>query len=173
MNRNRITVLLLVILLLSNGLLLYLYLNKPGERPRMSREERLKEMLMREVGFDEKQVDSFKVRLNKHRESMKPLADSLIQARNRLFDRYVAGDTSLQPLWQNVQRLQRLTDEEVLKHLRDVRSICKPGQEAALDKIMRRVLNRRGGGGPPGGRPPRGRPEKPNSEKPDGLGMPE
>src|SRR5689334_14409849 len=86
---NKVLVLIIGVLLLSNVALLYFYLSKPcsnknqggGQSPREYMIGRLKN----EVGFSDEQISKYSELSDKHKEAMKPLFNDIYMAKDSLY----------------------------------------------------------------------------------------
>jgi len=118
-----------------------------GPPPRMARN-----LLVREVGFDESQTVRYDSLVDIHRR----LADSLRRAigQSKRENLEALRDTSL-PDASLARRadltaaLVRQLELATILHFREVRALCRPGQHARFDALMRDVSQRMGPEGPP------------------------
>ncbi|NDC76434.1 MAG: periplasmic heavy metal sensor [Chitinophagia bacterium] len=118
-----------------------------GTPPDMARN-----LLVREIGFDESQTARYDSLVDIHRR----LADSLRRAigRSKRENLEALKDTSLPEasLAQRAERtgmLVRQLELATILHFREVRAICRPGQRPRFDALMREVSLRMGPEGPP------------------------
>jgi hypothetical protein len=124
-----------------------------GPPPRMARN-----LLVREVGFDEAQTVRYDSLVDIHRR----LADSLRRAigQSKRENLEALRDTSL-PDASLAQRadltaaLVRQLELATILHFREVRALCRPEQHPRFDGLMQDVSQRMGPEGPPPPRPRR------------------
>lgn len=142
MNRNKILVVLVVILLLGNGLLAWLYLGRDkGPRARgEGRRQFMQNQLKKEVGFTDEQVARFDSLREKHRREMEPLFDSLKALRAQLFAAALNSnsDSALNAIAHN-NHFQQQLDIQFFKNLREARKICTAEQLPKFDSVMKRM----------------------------------
>lgn len=117
-----------------------------GPPPGMARN-----LLLREIGFDDAQTHSYDSLVEIHRS----LADSLRRAigRSKRENLEALKDTSLTEgsLAERAERtamLVRQLELSTILHFREVRSLCRPGQRPRFDALMREVSQRMGPDGP-------------------------
>jgi periplasmic protein CpxP/Spy len=156
--RNKTLLFIIAALLISNVVLLFLYLgNKNQARDGHDRRAMMTEQLQKEVGFNKDQLARFEQMREQHMQKTRTLFDTMRLARENLFNqmgRYPAGDSALQPLLNQIARQQQQLDLQVYSNFRELRTICTPEQLPRFDSVAKKMMVRMGGGGrrkgPPG-----------------------
>lgn len=149
MNRNKLVLFIIGLLLVSNLVLAFLLVNrKPGRPDLRSRNERMQYMhnlLQKEVGFSAVQLQQFDSLRTKHMSVMQPLMDSLRLSKEQLFNQLPTGnDSTEQVSAARIGYFQSNIDRQMLNHLREVRQLCtneqQPAYDTAVQKITRRLV---------------------------------
>jgi periplasmic protein CpxP/Spy len=149
MNRNKLVLFIIGLLLVSNLVLAFLLVNrKPGRPDALSRNERMQYMhnlLQKEVGFSVVQLQQFDSLRTKHMSVMQPLMDSLRLSKEQLFNQLSTGnDSTEQTTSARIGYFQANIDRQMLTHLREVRQLCtneqQPAYDTAVQKITRRLV---------------------------------
>ena len=148
--KNKTLLLVTVALLISNGVLLYLYLNKKSSRhgPH-DRRAMMTEMLKKEVGFNQQQLARFEQLREAHMAATRPLFDSMRSAREALFNQMgsrPATDSALHPYLQHIARLQQQLDLQVFGNMAEIRRLCTAPQLPKFDSLAKKMMLRMSGG---------------------------
>lgn len=148
--KNKTLLFIIAALVISNGLLLYLYLNKKDGRhgPR-DRRGMMTELLKKEVGFDTVQLGQFERLREQHMAATRPLFDSMRTAREALFNQmgsHAPGDSALRPYLNRIAALQQQLDLKVYGNMAEIRKLCKAPQLPKFDSVAKKMMLRMGGG---------------------------
>jgi Spy/CpxP family protein refolding chaperone len=136
--------LVLVTILLAANLALigyhYFSRNSSGSDRRSS-----SEWFYRELGLTAGQDSIFRASKDSFMREMRPLWAQSRRAKDSLFSRM--GDPSLDDsavtaLTARIAELSRLSDERMFQHFRELRKICTPGQQAAFDTLVPKLMSR-------------------------------
>ena len=146
--RNKIYVLLIGILLLSNlALVAFFVANKP-EKKEVKRERPggyMKEALKNEVGFDEQQMAKFEDMASKHKQQMRPLFEDISKTKEsfyKLLTQPGTPDSILNISAREIGDKQRLLDLKIFTHFQNIRELCTPEQRPKFDTLVQRVVHR-------------------------------
>lgn len=147
MNRNKLVLFIIGLLLLSNLVLAFLLVNrKPGRPDMRNRNERMQYMhnlLQKEVGFSAAQLQQFDSLRTKHMSAMQPLMDSLRLSKEQLFNQLPTGnDSTEQAAAARIGYFQSNIDRQMLNHLREVRQLCTNEQQQAYDTAVQKITRR-------------------------------
>lgn len=149
MTKNRILVLLVGVLLLTNAALLYFFLTKdcgPKEM-RRSREAAVKEMLQQQVGFSPAQLQQYETLSSTHREAMRPFLDSMHTAREAQLKQLAAAgftDSAMSVAATASATRQQRMELLMLGHIKKIRALCTPAQQPVFDTMYHKLVGRRG-----------------------------
>jgi len=146
--RNKVYVLLIGILLLSNlALVAFFVVNKP-EKKEVKRDRPggyMKEALKNEVGFDDQQMAKFDEMAAKHKQQMRPLFEDISKTKEsfyKLLSQSDTPDSTLNTSAREIGEKQRLLDLKIFTHFQNIRELCTPEQRPKFDTLVQRVVHR-------------------------------
>ena len=146
--KSKLLPVLLVILILLNGVLIFMLIKKPHENKRHQQE---KNFLIEELQFTDIQKDKFLSFDTVHRENMMRLEQQIRKQKDVLFNSFSDGVVNIDSLGALIGELEGKKDIEIFSFFKSVRKICTKDQQEKFDKIISKALK----GGKKG--PPRGR----------------
>lgn len=142
---------IIAILLLANiGVFAYFLANKPTPRkgnPSPQWKNAMANYLKADIGFDTVQLKQYESLKVVHRKSLDTLFEQLkAEKENRL--NFLAenkySDSSIIQAVNSTSEKQKMLDLQMLRHLRDVRSLCTDEQKARFDTSIYKIMARRG-----------------------------
>jgi periplasmic protein CpxP/Spy len=147
MNKNKILVVLIVLLLLANMAWLFLYIKKDKQPRREGRRMFLQSQLEKEAGFSKEQIAQFETLRERQRTQMQPLLDSMEKLRGQVFDIAIKtnNDSSVIRSISQVAAIQQKIDLQRLENMREAKRICTPQQIPKFDSLMKRMMMFSGG----------------------------
>jgi protein CpxP len=145
--KSKLLPVLLVILILLNGVLIFMLIKKPHENKRHQQE---KNFLIEELQFTGIQKDKFLSFDTVHRENMMRLEQQIRKQKDVLFNSFSDGVVNIDSLGALIGELEGKKDIEIFSFFKSVRKICTKDQQEKFDKIISKALK----GGKKG--PPRG-----------------
>lgn len=154
--QNRNLVITVVVLVILNLITIFLlWMGKPNHEinDRISGDDkiRISEMLKKELGFDDKQINKFlELRANHHKKSDK-INKELMLIKKQMFDEAmykdngVISDSLLNLSLKKQAELEKITFEHFVK----LKQICTPEQQEKLFELVERLIGPRKNEGPP------------------------
>lgn len=131
MNRKKFISYLCVVLLISNGVLLFLFLQRPNH-------EGPKKEIIAKLAFDEKQVQAYEKTILKHRALIDKADKEIVVLKNNLYKRLKAKenesekDSLITLLGQKQEEIERIH----FKHFLEIKKICtKPEQVKKFEDL--------------------------------------
>lgn len=146
--KSKLLPVLLVILMLLNGVLIFMLIKKPHENKRHPQE---RNFLIRELQFTNNQKDKFLSFDILHRENMMRFDQQLRRQKDVMFNSFSKSLTNIDSLGLLIGELTRKKEVEVFRFFKSVRKICTKDQQAKFNKIISKAL-KGGKKGPPKGR---------------------
>lgn len=148
-SKNKVMVLLLVVLLGTNlGMLWYFTRETKEESKPLTRSERMAEMMKKDLGFDDAQAQEY-LKLRQMRDSiMRPLNMELRQAKMEMIEllrKTDVPDSVALRVASKVAAKQVPLEMEFYNHFRRLKALCKPAQEASFDSMLVRMVKRNTG----------------------------
>ena len=144
--KSKFLPIILFFLILLNGILIFMLLNKPHENS-IKRSER--NFLVEELNFSESQKEQFMEFDIIHREKMQEIEHSIIGKKDVLFNSFQNKNFNIDSLSAKIGVLEGKKEIEIFNFFGKVRRLCTAEQALEFDKIIKKAL--RGGDN----RPPR------------------
>lgn len=146
-SRNKNLIFIITILLLTNiGVLAYfLWFKKPPKRP--DRVGMFIEMLQKEVGFTDAQIEQYKELKDQQRQTVRPMFDDMRKAKENLFrlaSDSTVSDSMVQVTADAIATQQKALDLQTLNHFRRVRALCTSQEQSvkydsAVSQMFRKM----------------------------------
>ncbi|MEO0572065.1 MAG: hypothetical protein AAF039_10210 [Bacteroidota bacterium] len=155
MKKNTLIWVLMVFLMVMNGLLLYLVLQKSDGQPRPPRA-----FIADELDFDNQQMTQFFDLEENHRRKMGDIDRRNGQLRETLFsylEKSNPKESIIDSLGNYIGTLSKERELEIFRHFNAIEKICNEGQKRKLKRMVKGALRP----GPPGGPPPHHSPGPP------------
>ncbi len=153
MKKSVLLIVLLFFLMVMNGVLLYLIVQKPDRKQRPPIE-----FIAEQLEFNSEQREIFSGFLEEHRHKMRRMDGELRNLKQQLFSGLGEEDQTkrtLDSIADRISRLSKARELEVYDHFNRIHEICNEEQKQKLKKIVSGALRH----GPPGERPrPQGPP---------------
>ena len=160
--KSKLLPVLLFLLILLNGFLIFMLVQKPHEK-QQNRPER--NFLIEQLQFTKSQKDNF-LKLDRiHRDAMLDIDRKIIDNKDVLFNSFSKENFNVDTITSKIGALQAKKEVEVFTFFSKVRKLCTEKQVVKFDKIINQALNfgdnrpsRKGNDRPPprerGNRPP-------------------
>lgn len=143
MKKNTILYVLIIILIIANGFFLYNYLGHDNKK--RDRQKDRTSFIVKKLGFEGEQIDSFKNFKDIHREKMGVLSDDIRMLKDDLFDKLSEDEVSesyIDSLTGLIAEKEKAKDKEVFAYFKKVRDLCRGEQKEKFDKILKDALHR-------------------------------
>ena len=150
--KNKILIITIGILLIANIVMLSLFfMNKKehGKSGRFDKKAQVTAFLKNEVGFTETQLASYDTLSEEHRSQMKLIFDSMSAGREGVFQKLASDsftDSSMNIAAMAIAEQQKQFEIIMLRHLKEIRNICTPAQQAVFDTGFYKIIAKRGEG---------------------------
>lgn len=148
--RNKVLSLLVLVLLVTNILLLVFFVWKKPSPKQVINKSRgdVMQILEKEVGFDEKQMEQYKKLKDQHWDKIKPYFGEMRNARNNFYNLLnlaSVSDSAISSAADSIAAKQKLIDLQTFRHFQQVKAICTPEQQPKFDSLVQQVIKRMGG----------------------------
>ncbi len=152
---------LLILLVLLNGFLIFMLIDKPHER---KQEYPQRNFLSEQLNFSDAQKEKFKELDRTRRDFMMSVDKEVQLQKDLLFNSFSKTNFNTDSLTTKIGALEGKKEAEVFRFFSEVRKLCTPEQVEVFDKIIKKAL--RGGERKPPrrngeNRPPRGEEGRP------------
>lgn len=158
--KTKLLPVLLVVLILLNGVLIFMLIKKPLQNKR-SRPER--NFLTAQLQFSEDQEVRFLELDELHKQKIEVFLHQIGQQKDKLFNSFNDDEINIDSLVNLTGKLEVAKELEVYRFFKAVRKICNKEQQKKFDNIINKALKR------DGQRPPR---REENHHPPREGGMP-
>lgn len=165
MKKNLLLYILLIFLIIVNGFFLFNYMGKTNAG-KQSERQRPGDFIIKELGFNELQLEQFRALNHEHHRTMRHLSGDLKILKDDLFDELSISPTNdmlIDSMTSLIGKKQKERETEVFYHFKRIQEICNSSQKEKFEKIIIDAL-RRGGrkDKPPHRRDDKHRPPPPN-----------
>ena len=142
---NKLLIVVIGLLVVSNIVLAFFLLNGKTKKPAKRERNDPTEMMIKEVGMDEKQAATHKQMKDDHFKAVRPLYDSLRAAKATYFG--LVKDTAVKEEMAKVYRdkiaaWQSTIDSMTFAHFRKMRSLLNPQQQLKYDEFVQKLMQR-------------------------------
>lgn len=152
MKNNRLLILLVVLLLISNLGILFYFLNiQKAPKPKSDQKPSSKSIVsyvQKKVGLTDDQAARYRVLIDQHHDSLRILSDSNRVARLAFF-KLLTDSTStneaIQAALHRVGASQEAIEMNNYQHFKNVRALCTGEQLPKFDSLLVRFVNRSSG----------------------------
>ncbi len=149
-SKNKLLVIIMVILLLTNiALIAFILFNKPEEKRsgRADREAMMVEFLQKEVGFDKQQMQQYDTLNKQHKEKMKLRFDDIRSNKQKVYQTVGSqafSDSAINDAATKLSGSQKDIETNMLQHFAAIRKICTPEQQPKFDSMIYKIWNKMG-----------------------------
>ncbi|MEP5615564.1 MAG: hypothetical protein ABJP76_05610 [Flavobacteriaceae bacterium] len=138
MRKNLPIIILLIFLVVMNGILLFLLLDKPDRQNRPPRD-----FITNQLGFDENQKQEFRNIDEEHHKKMRNLHNRSTGLKKYLFNKLRDEDFTnreLDSVTVLVGELSRKKEKEVFSYFKEIEKVCDEEQKNKLEAILSGAL---------------------------------
>jgi len=150
MKKNRLLYVLLVVLIIFNGIFLFLFLNAPHKKVKQP-----EDFIAKELKFNKSQLEQFQKINGKHHKEMKVLSDDIKQLKDNLFSK-IANEkidkAEIDSITNLIGQKEQAKDLSIFYHFREVHAICNDKQKERFNNIIKKGIHK--GRPQKDGRPP-------------------
>ena len=147
MKKNLLLYILLVFLIIVNGFFLFNSIGKTSGGKQNER-QRPGDFIIKELGFNELQLEQFRALNHEHHRTMRHLSDGIKELKDDLFDELTVSpinDILIDSITSLIGKRQKEKETEVFYHLRSIQEICNSKQKEKFKNIIIDALQKGGG----------------------------
>ena len=150
--KNKILIIIIGILLIANIVTLSFFLLKKNDHGRSGRPDKKAQIaafLKKEVGFTGTQLNDYDTLSATHRPKMKSVFDNMATGREAIFQKLASQSFSASAIdiaANAIADQQKEFEVIMLHHLKDIRNICTPAQQAVFDTGFYKIISKKGEG---------------------------
>ncbi len=136
MNKIKLLIAIIVVLMISNGILLFIHLNRPnpkGEGP--------KAYIIEKLHFDVQQAKSYERTIQQHRKAIHENEQEMNRLRNALYRQLASPeDSSKKASMLSLIAIQQEKAERInYNHFLEIKQICKPEQMKDFNEFTQEI----------------------------------
>ena len=144
---TRSLIAIIIFLLFSNIAILVFFLFLGGnDKPSRGHDHNgMQDQLKKEVGFDQKQLDSYQQLRENHMKKIKPLFDDIRSAKDSFYALLYLdqpSDSVINSAAIKIGDKQEVLDKEVFSHFKSVRMLSHPDQLPKFDSLFKKVIEK-------------------------------
>jgi hypothetical protein len=144
-SKNRTLLILIMVLLLTNGIMLYLLNREQPKEPELSRSERMVKMVQDELALNPEQVEEY-IKLRGYRDSlMKPIQADLRNAKIDMLQLIRKDSVHIDSLQSTAERVgdqQAKIELEYYNHFKRMQKMLQNDQQPKFDSLLLRMVYR-------------------------------
>ncbi len=146
--KNKSLVSIIIFLLITNiaMLIFFLVINNPVQRNSPGHDQNgISNLLKKDVGFNDAQLEKYMSLRKVHLEKVKPLFDDVRKSKEGLYDLLYmpqVSDSAINNAADQIAEKQKNLDMEMFNHFKMYRSICTPDQLKKFDTTIKKVITR-------------------------------
>lgn len=154
MKKNTLLYLILIVLIVINGIFIYVFLNRPDISPTKQKGNPT-EFIATELGFNEVQLEKLKLLDQSHRENMERNDNEIRGLKDQLFSnlsKSLLNASDIDSITSLIGLKEKEKDMNLFKHFRSIQEICDDDQKERLQLLLKdalRPIGRRGREGRP------------------------
>ena len=147
-SKNKILLVTVAILLLTNMVMLFLFLNKDyGKKgPHDGKRGMMTEFLKNEIGFNAQQLQLYDTLSKRHMDNIKASFEAMRNNKSELFKelgKNAFNDSDINIVADKSATAQKQMEIKMMMHFKEVRNLCTPEQLPKFDSLFYKVLNRK------------------------------
>ena len=137
MNKSRFLSIIIIGLLISNGILLFMFFNGP----KINKEP--KSIIIDKLNFDKEQIKQYDVYIQQHRKAINENETTLKILRSNLFThlKYKQETAKIDSLIGLIARQQGVVEQINYKHFIEIKNLCKPLQEKDFNELTNEIVS--------------------------------
>lgn len=148
MKYSRLYIAGLITMLLMNGVLIFLLLQKPMGPPKRSASGpnklgNVKELIHKQLEFDDNQIRQFEVLAKEHFEGLRAVSRKQKDVARRYFSQLKESETDTALTQSLLDELQLIESEKLIltfSHFEDIKALCTPEQLSRFDSIVDEMM---------------------------------
>ncbi|HYM95595.1 MAG TPA: periplasmic heavy metal sensor [Chitinophagaceae bacterium] len=144
--KNKMLILIVAVLLLSNLVLLgFMFFGKGKQKRNSERGKSFSEYFEKQLGFTPEQSAKFQQLRNQHFEKIRPFLREVRQAKDSLFSimrQPEVPDSVLEKAAENLAQKEKAQEIQSFRHFRQVRELCTDEQKPKFDSLISKLINK-------------------------------
>jgi hypothetical protein len=141
MNKSRIYIVIIVLLVICNGILGFFLFSKPGPPPEHPDHKKPKEVVAEKLNFSEEQVAAYEDAIKAHRDKISVYEEELRHLKDALFATVLQETEPAEAaeLAAKIGDIQTNIELLHVAHFRDLKTICTPDQADEFEALVKEL----------------------------------
>ena len=137
MNKSKFLTTIIIGLLVSNGILLFMFFNGP----KINKEP--KSIIIDKLNLDKEQIKQYEIYIHQHRKAINENETTLKILRSNLYTqlKYKLDTTKIDSLIGFIARQQGAVEHINYKHFIEIKNLCKPSQEKDFNELTNEIVS--------------------------------
>ena len=137
MNKSKFLILIIIGLLISNGILLFMFINGPKMH------KGPKEVIIDKLHFDKEQIKIYEGYIQKHRHSINDNEDRMNELRSKLYENLSSQQDThkIDSLLSKIASQQYIAEKINYNHFLAIKRLCKPSQQNDFNELTKEITN--------------------------------
>lgn len=137
MNKSNFFIVLIIGLLISNGILLFMFINGP------KRHKEPKYVIIDKLHFDKEQIEKYETYIQKHRKAVRDNEATMNMLRTDLYQQlnYKHVDKNIDSLVSKIATQQYTAEKINYTHFLEIKNLCKPSQQKDFTELTNEIAN--------------------------------
>lgn len=137
MIKSKFLTAIIIGLLISNGILLFLFFNGP----KINKEP--KTIIIDKLNFDKEQIKQYEIYIQQHRKAIKENETAIKILRNNLFThlKHKQEKAKIDSLIGFIAKQQGVVEHINYKHFIEIKNLCKPLQEKDFNELTNEIVS--------------------------------
>lgn len=137
MNKSRFLSIIIIGLLISNGILLFMFFNGP----KINKDR--KSIIIDKLHFDKEQIKQYDIYIQQHRKAINENETTIKILRRNLFThlRYKQETAKIDSLIGFIAKQQEVVEHINYKHFIEIKNLCKPSQEKDFNELTNEIVS--------------------------------
>jgi hypothetical protein len=137
MNKSRFLSIIIIGLLISNGILLFMFFNGP----KINKDR--KSIIIDKLHFDKEQIKQYDIYIQQHRKAINENETTIKILRRNLFThlRYKQETAKIDSLIGFIAKQQEVDEHINYKHFIEIKNLCKPSQEKDFNELTNEIVS--------------------------------
>lgn len=134
MNKTSLLILVATVLLVLNLIMLFVFFS-----PKKSRQSP-RGVIIKQLNFDDRQIEKYDVLINQHQASIKLQADSIKVNKKQLYNQLAkSNQQNKDAIINNINKFQKNIEQIHFKHFEDIKALCREDQLEDYNSLTKQL----------------------------------
>lgn len=137
MNKSKFLTLVIIGLLISNGILLFMFIKGPKKH------KEPKTIIIDKLHFNKEQIEYYEIYIQKHRKAINDNQAIMNKLRSDLYKQLKSNPlaTNLDSLFLKIGKQQYIAEKINYNHFLEIKKMCNPSQQENFNELTNEIVN--------------------------------